>query len=217
MLVLGLAGAHVAAVASYLLPASPATVALDATLGWYVGAFWSQNWHLFSPNPPTSGETLLARCTTHDGVATPWIDTTAQGIADAFAEPWGPAPKLRYVHNGVHDQLMRRIRFTARVLCPEGETGDEVHLACADAHEAEIRGAVQASPEFAVAARFGRDACLPFVDDVDRVERLELRWVRTHDVPFSRRAELADPARATRRREYHDLPSVHFVAREVST
>lgn len=67
--------AHFAVTAIYLTPLNPVKLKLSPLLQAWINPLFSQNWHLFAPDPLSSNHSLVTKCksgtTTSD-----WIDVT---------------------------------------------------------------------------------------------------------------------------------------------
>ncbi|KYG67086.1 hypothetical protein AZI86_08730 [Bdellovibrio bacteriovorus] len=59
---LGILGIHLSMHVLYLAPANPATYQYSEMVDTYMNSFFSQNWHLFAPEPATSSLQLAYRC-----------------------------------------------------------------------------------------------------------------------------------------------------------
>lgn len=201
--------AHAAAVGLYLMPDSPLRRLFAFSSEEYVDRFWSQNWHLFSPAPPTSSTVLHVRCSQGDE-ATPWLDVSSGIIEEAFAHPLSPYPKLRYVYNAVHDQLLQGVKTYVEEACgardlPESRKGELA--SCGERVAADATRFIVRTAPYAMAARFGYDACRQSLPPEARLGpvRIELRLVNQFVFPFSQRAEIG--TRRFARAEFFDFPS----------
>lgn len=64
---LGFLGFHLGMHILYLAPTNPATQEYSQVVDTYMGSFFTQNWHLFAPEPATSSLQLAYRCNNLQG------------------------------------------------------------------------------------------------------------------------------------------------------
>lgn len=71
---------HILATALFLLPQNPATAFYAPAVNTYMIPLFNQDWHLFSPRPPTSSLHYWIRCSAdQEGLSqSPWIDPLAR-------------------------------------------------------------------------------------------------------------------------------------------
>jgi len=200
---LGVLGAHVVATALYLIPDSPTKRSTQAVVGPYMHTLWEQNWHLFSPNPPTQGETLVVQCVSSAGLETPWVDTSQAVVRKTFESPLGPYAKLRYIYKGVGEQLLQRMQRSVTESCNGTAPSDRDGV---ERCTAEAERMLTSSAEYAVATRFATDACRSHFGNVgDAVSVVRLRWMKSFAFPFSKRSEIG--SRSAYKTEYVEFPT----------
>ncbi|MGZ3800097.1 MAG: DUF5819 family protein [Bdellovibrio sp.] len=77
----------------YLAPVNPATPRYSKITDSYMGSFFTQNWHLFAPEPATSSLNLLFRCST----TSEWINPLTNLLTDHKTFPLTAKGKQTYV------------------------------------------------------------------------------------------------------------------------
>lgn len=191
---------HLSSTAVGLMPDNPVRRAVHSPMVSYIGTFWDQNWHLFSPNPPTNGEAAVVRCVMSDGTLTPYMDTAAGVTQSNFDSPIGPYPKLKYLYKGVYGDLNIVLMHELRAAC-----GDTVTAECqARAFELGSR-----SPQGAAAVELTKDICMAKVARGDvRPTRIDIRYLRLDVFPYSKRAEIG--SRRWYKRTAFDLPPIEL-------
>ena len=90
---------HFSMVGLYLLPLNPLKLAYNTQVMGYINPLFTQNWHLFAPNPVDTSMSLVGKCR-GAGVDTPWFDVT-YGITERL----GPRAFASSLSSVLHLQL----------------------------------------------------------------------------------------------------------------
>lgn len=84
MLLCGLMLGHIVAHLLYLAPNNPATPIYKPITDRYMNSFFTQNWHLFAPEPATSSLRLTYRCNPYEDWKSPLEELLKQHKALPF-------------------------------------------------------------------------------------------------------------------------------------
>jgi hypothetical protein len=102
---------YVTSAVIYLAPPNPVSLLHARAVRTLLHPLFSQNWHLFAPNPVRTNLVLTVRCRI-DGRVTPWIDPFTPWLAEHHRNRFSPMGKvLRIPQNAMYAVL--------------GRTGDE--------------------------------------------------------------------------------------------
>ncbi len=75
----------------YLLPLNPVKLAFGPHLSGYIDTLFSQNWHLFAPDPINTSHSLIGKCRAGD-VESDWLDVTHGTIERLKSNPRPGSP-----------------------------------------------------------------------------------------------------------------------------
>jgi hypothetical protein len=83
---------HFCAITFYLLPLNPVNIFHGELFNFYLEPFFTQDWHLFAPNPPTTNERYLIQLRLRRGgepdiLETEWLDVTTPLIRQFWRNP----------------------------------------------------------------------------------------------------------------------------------
>jgi hypothetical protein len=172
--------------------------------------FWPQDWHLFSPNPPTTESTFLIQCRSNSGQQTAWLDLTAAPKKDAFSQPLGPAPKLRYVINGMVDTAVQNILIVEESSCIKSPIGTLHAHGCKEAVNIEKVKLYRETPGYSALRRYAYKTCKNRLTETgnDFVREIKIRYAKTYSFPFTERKLIG--TRSQFRSEHYDFPVEHF-------
>jgi hypothetical protein len=98
---------HVGMHILYLAPINPATNDYSHQVHLYMDTLFSQNWHLFAPEPATSGLQLQYRCTDH----ALWVNPLKDLAESHKALPITAEGKQMYVYQNLARQI-----YNAKIL-----------------------------------------------------------------------------------------------------
>jgi hypothetical protein len=86
--VVAVLGAHLSATFLYNAPANPLSQRYAKQVQRWMEPLFSQNWHLFAPNPLSENVSVQARASlAPDGRLTGWVDLSAQDRAAVLGDP----------------------------------------------------------------------------------------------------------------------------------
>ena len=129
--------AHLGIHALYLAPNNPATPQYMSFVDTYMGTFFTQNWHLFAPEPATASLQLSYRC---DSLQT-WKFPLSDMLEDHKSLPVTAKGKQSYVL-----QHLAREIFNSKILKKTDAAMDELHILqrylqdqCGEQAAAEVR------------------------------------------------------------------------------
>jgi hypothetical protein len=197
---------HITTTAIYLMPASPIKNIFIGNVVSYMDMFWSQDWHLFSPNPPTTESTFLVQCRSSKGQESAWLDITAAPKRDAFFNLVGPAPKLRYVANGMVDSAVRSILVTEST-CYAGPQAALHPNSCKElVHEEKLKS-YRETPGYSILRRYAFQTCKDYLKlpENEFVQEIKLRYLKVSTFPFTERKLIG--TRSHFKGEHYDFPA----------
>ena len=87
---------HFSLTGLYLLPLNPVKLTFGRYLSAYVDTLFTQNWHLFAPDPVNSSHSVIGKCRTGD-VESAWLDVT-HGIVERLKSNPVPGPLSSALH-----------------------------------------------------------------------------------------------------------------------
>ncbi|WP_374034714.1 DUF5819 family protein [Bdellovibrio bacteriovorus] len=129
--------AHLGIHALYLAPNNPATPQYMSFVDNYMGTFFTQNWHLFAPEPATSSLQLSYRCDSLQA----WKFPLSDMLEAHKSLPVTATGKQTYVL-----QHLAREIFNSKILKKTDAAMDELHILqrylqdqCGDQAAAEVR------------------------------------------------------------------------------
>lgn len=164
---------HISSTVLFLSPSSPLKAAVPSYFYQYIPKFFSQDWHLFSPDPSIVTKKLLVRCSDKDKKWSPWFDPMTRLLEKAYSNPIGPYGKLVYVYSNIPASLWR----VADAKC-EGATGISIK-------ECRVRSeALVGLPEHTLAVRFANQLCQ---QGLAHVSNVQFKLVEIFPFPYSQR------------------------------
>ena len=174
---------HVGATAIYLLPGSPIRNELGGkVVSDYMTTYFSQDWHLFSPNPGTTSTKLWLRC--GDGVKwSQYVDPSWDTLHQHYANRFTPASRKLYIYRHIAEDLSKVASDLRENSC-KGSKGNQL-LTCPAFFDS-----LAQTKEYALAKRFASDVCRKHATWAPKM--VQMMVVRTHPIPYSKRHELAD-------------------------
>ena len=87
---------HFSLTGLYLLPLNPVKLAFGRYLSAYVDPLFTQNWHLFAPDPVNSSFSVIGKCRTGDAESA-WLDVT-HGTVERLKSNPVPGPLSSALH-----------------------------------------------------------------------------------------------------------------------
>lgn len=100
----------------YLTPPNPVKLHLYPLIHAIEYPYFSQNWHLFAPNPVRTNFTFAVRCRLKDGATTVWHDPVAPLLATHHRRRLSPMGKVLRVSQNAIFALLGRNTDEWRVL-----------------------------------------------------------------------------------------------------
>lgn len=100
---------HYALVGWSLLPANAIGILHGDVIRPYIEPFFSQNWHMFAPDPPLTNESFVIQLNVgaraeSDTWVTEWVDVTTLLLKKGASNPLSPAvPRLRTIQGIVRE------------------------------------------------------------------------------------------------------------------
>ncbi|MFS4457633.1 DUF5819 family protein [Bdellovibrio sp. HCB2-146] len=134
---LAILAVHVGIHALYLAPINPATNIYAQSVNVYMTSFFSQNWHLFAPEPAVAALSLEYRCSPEE----PWNDSLANLYKEHKAFPFTSKGKQTYVYGNIARELFNaKVKNAAEMDVPELNSAKELlQRRCSQGHQAELR------------------------------------------------------------------------------
>ena len=182
---------HVVFTALYLLPDNPLKESFGRGVKSYMEPWFQQDWHLFSPNPPTGFSRLWGRCWLREGGWSPWIDPVAlvQTSHDSMRVS-GHGKLLRNLRS-VGDEL--QFRYESQVADCNPDAKDAFKRAkITSCSGARIQESAGTSEEGERARRVILSACSRAFGEVD-VSRVEAKIAQFKVTPWSQRGKVRAP------------------------
>lgn len=166
---------HVAMTVVYLSPANLLKAAFGSTSSAYMGRFFYQNWHLFSPNPGISTTRLWIRCQ-GDRAWGGWVEPTEKLQTEYYANRISGKGKVLYVYNGISKNLVTTLNRMIR------ECGD-VNATC---DTEEIQRRVKDSGSYDLASRYAEGICRSILPTPSAI-KYQFKLMTFQPKQFSRR------------------------------
>ncbi len=114
----GFASLYIASTFLYLTPPNPVKLELYPVIYALEQPYFSQNWHLFAPNPVKSNFVLAVRCRLLDGAVTRWHDPVTPLLAAHHRNRLSPMGKvLRVPQHAIFAFLGRSTDEWRSLLC----------------------------------------------------------------------------------------------------
>jgi hypothetical protein len=166
---------HVSMTLVYLSPPNIAQEHLGSLANGYIKPLFSQNWHLFSPNPGVTTRKFALRCEA-DGQWSEWFDPIAGLIAEHNANRFSGVGKLLYLYRAIGDDLRDRVKVRmiechrrrsadkAATPLPEAEERDaisidDLEVAAEECSADNLMDEIVATAEFDLAMRYAGQVC----------------------------------------------------------
>lgn len=178
---------HVTATALYLLPVNPLSRIYLPVVHKYMEPIFSQNWHLFAPEPATSSLQFWYRCGSQPEGWGEWRDPLHGLIAKHQENRFSHRGKLIYVYQGLVRNLANHfIHLKNKRQCFSGQCLSQLHQE------------VEKTKKYQLAKRFVRALC---GIETSMTSSYQFQILKVFPKAFSRRHE---------KRPYERLERIEF-------
>ena len=196
LLILLICSFHVVMTLLYLAPPNMFQGATQPLVARYMSPLFTQNWHLFSPNPGLTSDELWIRCNAKgtpdkDGQWSQWLDPF-QGIREQhYANRMTGTGKLLYVYNGIAKELnedlqasLASCRKSSLAVTADAKKPVQVD----DCKLASTPTKITGTPHYAVARRFAADFCSALAGP-ERLDKIQFKLMILYPKKYSDRSK----------------------------
>lgn len=191
---------HIFATAVYLGPDNLLVAEFNEQVRSYMRPIFTQNWHLFSPNPGITSDVMEVRCKTGEGPWKAWVDPL-KNLRDAhYRNRATGRAKLLYVYrqigSRVSDQYsrtsracMRKIRSKLKSRRAASTDITPEMLAEEKCTMKDLMAEVRNLPDYELASRFALDLCESASENSAADVHAQIRLAKVYPKKYTKRHE----------------------------
>ncbi|WP_025151108.1 DUF5819 family protein [Bacillus sp. H1a] len=166
-----------------VMPPNPIFTKHKKLIDSYTSPVFSQNWHLFAPNPITKNYTVYIQAKvegkkSNEFVTTDWIDTSTPLVLENKRNPISPINRLVRIPTGVQDQMHIQDETFIKYINKKENTDNDKMLK-------EIEKNVDERGQ-EILQRFGNSMATKYISDA-KIKEVRVKWIIEDPVPFSKK------------------------------
>ena len=174
---------HFSIIMLSVIPPNPIFTKHKKIIDSYTYPLFTQNWHLFAPNPITKNYTVYIQAKVQDKnskeiLTTDWIDTSTPLVVENKKNPISPINRLVRIPTGVQDQMhIQDETFLQYVNKKENTKNDEMIKKIEKSIDKRGQEILQ---------RFGNSVATKYIDS-SKIKEVRVKWIIEDPVPFSKK------------------------------
>lgn len=175
---------HFSIVIADVIPYNPITNKHQQSIDQYMNPVFSQNWHLFAPEPVAHNDGIQVKVEFADSRDSGWVDITTPMIDEMHKNYFSPLNRMARISTGIVSELTSEeelvLNYRKKLEESDGKKNEVKEL------DKQQEKKFEQNEELLY--RYG-SAYVKYLYPEDKVKSIELRIIRQDNTPFSKRKD----------------------------